>query len=314
MNSGTYRLHGWNVRSPVPLGHQASHTEVPDIRISLDEASALVRPTDALQGALIAGIRGDRPFYELIEVGERQFVLRFHGLVDLHISLGPMIEVIGRWHAGADRARLQVMLSGTLMAALLMLIGRTVLHASAIRRDGRTVAMVGQSGAGKSTLAAMCCRRGAQLVTDDVLDTWVDGDRAFAHRGGRSLRLREGSKGLADRRGDFDESSADGRLLWAPEATPSDVVPIDAILFPRLQAGDATLRVEAVSRKSALLALLGTPRILGWNDAPTAAVQLDGLASLVMQVPTASLEIPWGTDMSEHALRRVTDAILGWTA
>ncbi len=312
MSSITYRLHGWNVVSPVPLGHRATPAESPDVRISIDDSGDLVPTTSVLEGTMMAGIRSDRPFYELVGLGERRFVLRFHGLVDLHIDLAPaVIEVVGRWHAGADRTRLPVMLSGTLMATLLALSGRTVLHASAVRRDGRTVALVGASGAGKSTLAAMCCSRGAQFVTDDVLDTWVEGTQARAHRGGRFLRLREGSKALAGHSNDSEESSADGRLLWAPEPTPMDVVPIDAIVFPHLRPVETALQSEGLTRKATLFALLGTPRILGWCDAPTAAIQLEGIASLVGHVPASSLQIPWGTEMSEADLQRLTDMILG---
>lgn len=312
MSSTTYRLHGWNVLSPVPLGHPAIAGDCPDVRISIDESGEPVAASNVLEGTMMAGLRGDRPFYELVDVGERRYVLRFHGLVDLHIDFAPsVVEVVGRWHMGAERERLPVMLSGTLMATLLALSGRTVLHASAVRRDGRTVALIGPSGAGKSTLAAMCCRRAAQLVTDDVLDTWVEGNQAHAHRGGRFLRLREGSKALAGRTDESEGSSADGRLLWAPEPTPMDVVPIDAIVFPHLRPAETALQSEGLTRKAALFALLGTPRILGWCDAPTAAKQLEGLASLVVHAPASSLQIPWGTEMSEADLQRLTDLILG---
>lgn len=312
MTSITYRLHGWNIASPVPLGHPAAVDEGVDVRISVDDLADAISPEHSLVGTLIAGIRGDRPFYELVRVDANLFVLRFHGLVDLNLDLSSqVIAVVARWHAGAERDLLSVMLSGTLMATLLTLMGRTVLHASAVQRDGRAVALVGNSGAGKSTLAAMCCNEGGRLVSDDVLDTWVVGSRAFAHRGGKFLRLREGSKALADGAAASDTSSIDGRLLWAAEPTSSDVVPIDAIVFPRLRPASAELRLEKLSRRAGLFALLGTPRVHGWDHAPTAARQLEGLVKLVECAPVSVLEIPWGTELSGADRQRITDQILG---
>ena len=43
-----------------------------------------------------------------------------------------------------------------------------MLHASAVRVNGRAVLFCGSSGAGKSTLAAALAQRGYPLVTDDV--------------------------------------------------------------------------------------------------------------------------------------------------
>ncbi|MDQ7993990.1 MAG: hypothetical protein AAGC63_16635, partial [Propionicimonas sp.] len=54
---------------------------------------------------------------------------------------------------GLDR----VLATGTLLSIVLQLRGDCVLHASAVERDGRALAFVGQSGRGKSTMATLMC-------------------------------------------------------------------------------------------------------------------------------------------------------------
>ena len=62
-----------------------------------------------------------------------------------------------------------ILVTGLLVAYLLILDGQCVLHASAVEVDGAAVAFLGRSGIGKSTMATLCCAAGARLVTDDVL-------------------------------------------------------------------------------------------------------------------------------------------------
>jgi hypothetical protein len=67
---------------------------------------------------------------------------------------------------------------------------RIVLHASAVRVNGRAVLFCGPSGAGKSTLAAALAQRGYPLVTDDLCTLSADGAAApLVHPDGRQLKL-----------------------------------------------------------------------------------------------------------------------------
>jgi hypothetical protein len=50
-----------------------------------------------------------------------------------------------------------------------VLQGLEVLHASAVSIDGGAVAFAGPSGSGKTSLALELCRRGCELLSDDVL-------------------------------------------------------------------------------------------------------------------------------------------------
>lgn len=58
----------------------------------------------------------------------------------------------------------------------------TLIHASALVKDGKTIILVGDSGCGKSTLAIMMCLNGWTFITDDVVlvDKGIQGiPRAF---------------------------------------------------------------------------------------------------------------------------------------
>lgn len=65
-------------------------------------------------------------------------------------------------------------LLGPVMAWLLNSRKLYVLHASAVRVNGRTIAFLGDKLAGKSTTAAAFIRAGHSLVTDDLLAISVD--------------------------------------------------------------------------------------------------------------------------------------------
>jgi hypothetical protein len=70
--------------------------------------------------------------------------------------------------AGVAASDLRAYLYGHIFAVLCHQNGLLPLHASAVERGGRAVALLGASGRGKSTLATVLARRGSSLVADDV--------------------------------------------------------------------------------------------------------------------------------------------------
>src|SRR5262245_38064000 len=68
---------------------------------------------------------------------------------------------------------LQTYLIGPGLGVAIVQRGRLVLHASAVRMDGRVLAFCGEAGCGKSTLAAALVGEGAELIGDDVLPVGV---------------------------------------------------------------------------------------------------------------------------------------------
>ena len=92
--------------------------------------------------------------------------------------------------APAREADIPIFILGTVFGILLHQREQIVLHASAVRVNGKAVLFCGPSGAGKSTLAAALAQRGYPLVTDDFCTLTVDGAGApLVHPDGRQLKL-----------------------------------------------------------------------------------------------------------------------------
>ncbi len=308
------RLYGLNVDTTLDWGTPAMAGEAADLMIVMTPAA-----TDQacqIEGRLIASLGGDEPFYELFCTGDSpvgHYVLRLHGLADLHIDR-EVTTVDVRLNQGVPEERLSVLLSGTVLAVMLMLRRLTVLHASAIERDAVVTALVGNSGAGKSTIAAMACLTGASLVSDDVLRVDTTGSTTSCYRGANSLRLRPTSQALANGLVEEERFSLDGRMLWAPERASRDLMPLDRVIIPRLSMADTDLALTQLSVREALFALLGIPRVHNWTDAVTASAQFDGLASLVEVTPVYRLDVPWGLDVDDAWLGQLSEALFHRTA
>ncbi|WP_422057990.1 HPr kinase/phosphorylase [Sphingomonas sp.] len=118
----------------------------------------------------------------------------------ISVSEGRLI-IIDVADDGLEKAAIFVL--GSAMGTLLHQRGTTVLHGSAVARDGQALLFTGASGAGKSTLAAALCTRGHRFVADDVCAISSDRQEPAIHPDGRRLKLWEPSIArldLADRR------------------------------------------------------------------------------------------------------------------
>jgi hypothetical protein len=126
------------------------------------------------------------------QIAGKQFLLRIPDIARFLLNDGSEIVVAPETDAGA--ADIPIFLLGTVFGILLHQREQVVLHASAVRVNGRAVLFCGSSGAGKSTLAAALAQRGYPLVTDDFCTLTVDDqDRKQAaplvHPDGRQLKL-----------------------------------------------------------------------------------------------------------------------------
>lgn len=306
----TCRLHGLNVTSPFLLGHPATRVGRSDIQITVDHARTAQDHMSAVRGRRVAAHSPGWPDYQLIDHGADGYFYRIRDYVDIDIS-PDQSALHCRLADAASEGLLPVMLAGHVLATLLLLRGESVFHASAVEMDGAGIAFVGNSGAGKSTLAAVVCRRGATLVTDDVLRVEQTGSSVSCYRGAAALRLRPGSKALA---GTADEDvSSDGRLLHTPEPTPFDRLPLEKVFIPRLRDPDHPLVCTALDARSALFALLQFPRVQNWTDPHTSALHFDKLVMLVQLVPVFFIDLPWGVPTGEAWFDRFADLIFGNT-
>ena len=99
------------------------------------------------------------------QVADKQFLLRIPDIARFLLNDGREIVVAPESDEGA--ADIPIFILGTVFGILLHQREQIVLHASAVRVNGKAVLFCGSSGAGKSTLAAALSQRGYPLVNDD---------------------------------------------------------------------------------------------------------------------------------------------------
>jgi HPr Serine kinase C-terminal domain/AAA domain len=122
------------------------------------------------------------------QIAGKQFLMRIPDIARFLLNDGSEIVVEPESEAGV--ADLPIFILGTVFGILLHQREQIVLHASAVRVNGRAVLFCGASGAGKSTLAAALAQRGYPLVTDDLCTISADGAAApLVHPDGRQLKL-----------------------------------------------------------------------------------------------------------------------------
>jgi hypothetical protein len=122
------------------------------------------------------------------QIAGKQFLLRIPDIARFLLNSGSQIVV--EPESGATAADIPIFILGTVFGILLHQREQIVLHASAVRVNGRAVLFCGSSGAGKSTLAAALAQRGYPLVTDDVCTLTLDDAGApLVHPDGRQLKL-----------------------------------------------------------------------------------------------------------------------------
>lgn len=106
---------------------------------------------------------------------DRWTVACLDGAADLAVSHDGT-RIVVRPHDDLAGAALSHLVLDVAMPLRLAVLGRTVLHATAVALDNQAVAFTAPSGAGKSTMAVAWCARGAVLVADDCLEVRRRGD------------------------------------------------------------------------------------------------------------------------------------------
>ncbi len=141
-------------------------------------------------------------------------------------------EIVFEGAAGVEAADIAIFLAGTVLGILLHQRGQVVLHASAVRVNGKAVLFCGASGTGKSTLAAALAQRGLPLVTDDFCAVAADGAGAvMVQPDGRSLKLWAQAiqkLDLAERRGAPVRNRLE-KFFVEPAAVFSEPLPLAAV-------------------------------------------------------------------------------------
>ena len=220
--------------------------------------------------------------------------LRYAGICDVTIDRSQGLITVHR-APEADPGLVSVFLEGGVLAHVLSIEGRLVLHASAVQVGDVALAIVGPSGTGKSTLAALLCAAGAQLVADDALRVDATASGAICYVGGQRLRLRPAAASLGRTiDGAALGKTADGRTAVYPRSSAVPSLKLGAGVLPVPTRDHQSLQVERLDAKARLEELLRHPRLTMWRASEPIAGLFRLTADVAAVLPIYRVRIPWG--------------------
>lgn len=306
-----YRRYGLSLLSEVAFGLAVppSAGGQPDLEVTLRSPSRA--GNTSLTGPVMA--ENTRPGGELLYTLVRQpsaYCLRWHGVADFEIS-DDVSALSCSEVFDAPQGIAAILLQSTVLAFIMALRGRFVLHASAVAIGGDVYALAGRSGSGKSTTAALICAGGGTLVADDEI--CVEEGRFVVGTGpGATLRLRNRAKSVIDlfpvRPPSFE--TADGRLAIQPSSAPDEPLPLSGVLFPTLSDEGSVLTAERLQGSEAVAQLVAAARIAGWREPTVQRRFFDGVVGLAKEVPLWRLVIPAGAGPTPVTHADLLDAML----
>lgn len=303
------RLHGltWAADREMPAWSPGCPSDV-DITIRAAEHGTVPRVHP--DGVILAEIprSGDDGFWLAVTRSDRGYIARFPDAVDVAIDCG-LREITTMRDQEIDPDIVDMLLCGTVSAFVLALRGHTVLHASAVERDGHALAILGQSGRGKSTVAAAFCAAGWSLVADDVLR--VDAATGVTvHRGSGELRLREPAAAMVHRiAGASVRRTGDGRMAVLTRRSALHELPLSCIVIPTPDRATDRVQVRRLPGPEAMMALVRYPRTLGLRDARLLRDYFDATGDLAQRVPVLEVTVPWAMPLPPALADEVHEAV-----
>lgn len=122
------------------------------------------------------------------QVAGKSFLLHIPDIASFLLTNGN--EIVFAPASKDAEADVPIFILGTVFGILLHQREQIVLHASAVRVNGKAVLFCGASGTGKSTLAAALAQRGYPLVNDDFCTLTFGGTSVpIVYPDGRQLKL-----------------------------------------------------------------------------------------------------------------------------
>ena len=302
----TYHLHGLLVDSDIAL-----HAPVADYpgaaEVSIRRVEDMVVPTTDAGRTLFERDVDSQAWHRVISLAGATWV-SFAEVATFRISTGnDSIEYV--WH-NEEPGLGPILLEGYVLALLLTLRGRCVLHASAVAlADGRALAIVGPSGSGKSTLSLLLAARGRPHLADDVVsvDLSVPGLPKLSS-GSRSIRLRAKAWDLQTSLPDASAShSFDQRLVLEDKSATAGDFELAALWLPRPDIHVASVEIERVAPGDAFQHLLPNFRV-ELNDAPHRRRSFENAVDIARTVPMYIVRVPWGPPWNEESFASLAKA------
>ncbi len=235
---------------------------------SLNAAGAVPRRPDVRirRAAVPRALDGAEALGPNWQIAGRRFLLRVPNIARFLLTDGR--EIAFEAEPGVDAPDISIFLLGTAFGILLHQRRQIVLHASAVRVNGKAVLFCGPSGAGKSTLAAALAQRGYPVMTDDFCAVTVtQASIPMVHPGGRQLKLwahtieRLQLKGRSGAR----VRSRSEKFYVDPGLTQADALPLGALYALRqtqLPQAGAIERPSAAEAAPILRRVAYRPRLV----------------------------------------------------
>jgi hypothetical protein len=319
-NWPVYRICGFNVSSNFPFAGSLIRTDqTPDLRFVLGDAPTGVRSAVSLEPDYESELLSPSGEPALRIYRREQYdVLKLPGQEEIYVGAEDVCVAPG---VQPQLFRIEHDFFSLLFPYYLERRGDTVLHASAVAREGKAAAFLGLPGAGKSTLAAFLTSRGWTCLSDDLLLA-IPGDDVLVEPSHPNLRLW---KSVVERL----LGSVSGLPEVAP-GTPKYIVPVETsglgsysdqslrlhrIYLPiRTQKTEwnEAIRITEVPPLEAIIALVThsmLPRIphsLGWEKR-----RMPQLAEIARRVPFRRLAYTDGFDnlptLEEALIRDLAD-------
>ncbi len=171
-----YRVCGLSVASDIDLPGLIAGTAEPIAQVTIRRGPVPEHLPDS---------RAAGPTWQ---IAGNQFLLHIPDIARFLLNDGR--EIVFAPESDESAADIPIFILGTVFGILLHQREQIVLHASAVRVNGKAVLFCGPSGAGKSTLAAALAQRGYPLVNDDFCTVTANRpDAPLVHPDGRQLKL-----------------------------------------------------------------------------------------------------------------------------
>jgi len=261
-----------------------------------------LRTDEAPPGRVLLHLQVDRQYYTATQA-DGGYLLRFYSTCDVRINLELDVATVHMFE-DADPAIAAVLAGGTVLAFVLAMRGKVVLHASAVEIGAAALAFVGASGMGKSTMATLLCADGANLITDDLLCLDLGQNPPTCALGATELRLRKAAGDLSAR---FDttpgrRTTGDARDALAVSPSSTEGLPLAGIIIPAPDhsAELTAAKIEKLDAMTAFLLLSRFPRLLGWEDETVLRRQFQQLGDIIDRVPVFMARLPWGPPFADE--------------
>lgn len=282
-----HELYGYVVRAPEVLPAPAADpTDIPDIILNISQSPVF---TDDIL---------PRDGFGYLREATGDVLVRWYDRLDFRVG-GDGRHIQGYARGDTPAEALYTYLLTQAVSIALLQRGVEGLHATAFERDGAAVALIGECGFGKSTITAHALRRGARLLTDDLL---ICSGRMVL-RGAARIKLEPAmaAQTLGPRAGTpmYDER---GKWIYAlgPDEFAAAPVPLHAIYA--LAPDSTSLRKERLDSKAAFRELVQATFDPLEKNAARLASHMRYHAALVQQIPVFKLHVPRNLDLLDDVL------------